>query len=290
LATAARMTFRYRLACIAFLGAAGLSAGRVSAAEAAPQHERLKLTSTAVNEVRRINVYLPPGYDADPSSRYPVLYMLDGGEAEDFPHLTGAADRLIREGALRPFIVVGIENTVRRRDMTGPTQDAEDLKVTSDPGGAPSFRKLLSAELMPAVQSRYRVTDESAVIGESLAGLFVVDTLLQQPDVFDTYIAIDPSLWWNRRGAVREAPKQLATLAGHKVRLVLTAGGEQSNGPEVDAFAAVLQEDAPASLVWTYTPRPDLRHDNIYRGTEEALLVAVFGQPPLGAVTDRRTD
>ncbi|MEK0397284.1 alpha/beta hydrolase-fold protein, partial [Lactobacillus delbrueckii] len=52
-------------------------------------------------------------------------------------------------------------------------------------------------ELMPAVKARYRTTNETAIIGESLAGLFVMETLFQTPELFDTYIAIDPSVWWN---------------------------------------------------------------------------------------------
>jgi len=255
---------------------AALVIGTAQADEASPPHERLSLTSATLGEVRRLNVYLPPSYDADPASRYPVLYMLDGGEAEDFPHLARAADRLIRNGTVRPFLIVGVENTVRRRDMTGATQDAEDLKVTSSPGGAPSFRRFLAAELMPAVTSRYRVTRESAVIGESLAGLFVVDTLITAPTLFNSYVAIDPSLWWNRRAAIRAAPTLATAWPGRRARLLLTAGGDQSNKPEVEAFVEALSTAKPAGLDWHYTPRPDLRHDDIYRGTEEALLIAVF--------------
>ncbi|MGY4516264.1 alpha/beta hydrolase-fold protein [Lysobacter sp. HA18] len=263
---------------VAFLLLAALLAKEIASAdETSPPHERLTLTSAALHEVRRINVYLPPSYDADPGRRYPVLYMLDGGEAEDFPHVTRAADRLIRQGAVRPFVIVGIENTVRRRDMTGPTQDAADLKVTSSPGGAPSFRRFLASELIPVVESRYRLTRESAVIGESLAGLFVIDTLMQEPDLFDAYVAIDPSLWWNRREAIRALPERLAAFGQRHVRVLLTAGGEQSNRPEVDAFSDSLSRAAPKGLLWHYVPRPDLRHDNIYRGMEEQLLTDTFG-------------
>ncbi|NCT68479.1 MAG: alpha/beta hydrolase [Rhodanobacteraceae bacterium] len=265
------MSFLPRLLLLAVL-----LCGRSVAAEAVPPHEALHLASVAMGEKRLINVYLPPGYDVDQTVRYPILYVLDGGVREDFPHVAAMADRLIRAGVVRPFLVAGIENTVRRRDMTGPTRSAHDLEVTSQPGGAPRFRRFIRAELMPALRARYRASGESAVIGESLAGLFVVETLMLGPRLFDTHIAIDPSLWWNEKGLIREAPERLAEWGDRRARLLLTAGGTASNSPEVDAFAALLRRAAPPGLQWEYLPRPDLRHDNIYRAMEEALLRSAF--------------
>jgi hypothetical protein len=74
------------------------------------------IESGVLGETRRINVYTPPGYNAHAGARFPVLYMPDGGTAEDFPHVTGTVQSLVTAGAMRPFIVVGIENTERRRE------------------------------------------------------------------------------------------------------------------------------------------------------------------------------
>src|SRR5690349_14675843 len=81
------------------------SAGRAVAAEPMPPHPSFTLESTKLKETRRINVYLPPGYDSATSTRYPVLYMPDGGEQEDFPHVTTTVDTAIRAGEMRPLIV-----------------------------------------------------------------------------------------------------------------------------------------------------------------------------------------
>src|SRR5437016_1377724 len=86
------------------------------------------LPSEVLGELRRINVYTPPGYDAHAEARFPVLYMPDGGLDEDFPHVTNTVQELVTEGTMCPFIVVGIENTERRRDLTGPTEVAGDRK------------------------------------------------------------------------------------------------------------------------------------------------------------------
>jgi hypothetical protein len=69
--------------------------------------------------------------------------------AEDFPHVTATVQSLITAGAMRPFIVVGIENPERRRDMTGPTEVAEDRKIAPRVGGSAAFRTFIRDELMP---------------------------------------------------------------------------------------------------------------------------------------------
>ena len=80
------------------------------------------IASTNLREKRRINVYVPQGYAESPELRLPVLYMPDGGIVEDFLHVAGLLQVSIGNGTMRPFLLVGIENTERRRDMTGPTE------------------------------------------------------------------------------------------------------------------------------------------------------------------------
>ncbi|HEX8829882.1 MAG TPA: alpha/beta hydrolase-fold protein, partial [Longimicrobium sp.] len=173
-----------------------LSASRARAQTATPLTigETFTIESVVMGETRRINVYAPPGY-ADKA--LPVLYMPDGGMAEDFLHVAGLVQVSVGNGTMRPFILVGIENTQRRRDMTGPTQVADDRRIAPRVGGSEAFRRFIRTELMPQVKRRYRTTDETAIVGESLAGLFVVETFFLEPELFDTYVAIDPSLWWN---------------------------------------------------------------------------------------------
>src|SRR5258708_30668412 len=72
------------------------------------------IESKALGETRRINVYLPPGHKDSRDSRVPVLYMPDGGMAEDFLHIAGLVQISVTNGTMRPFLLVGIENTERR--------------------------------------------------------------------------------------------------------------------------------------------------------------------------------
>ena len=91
-----------------FMAVAGVGSNRAEAAEAAeaaepvPAHQTFTLKAAKLQETRRINVYLPPGYDAAGTTRYPVLYMPDGGVKEDFPHIATTVDTAIRAGEMKP--------------------------------------------------------------------------------------------------------------------------------------------------------------------------------------------
>lgn len=247
----------------------------VGHAREAAAHETFTMESAALGETRRINVYTPPGYTPG-FAEYPVLYMPDGGVQEDFPHVAGTVDAAIRAGEMRPMIVVGIENTERRRDMTGPTEVEEDRRIAPRVGGSAAFRRFIADELIPEVRRRYRVTDETAIIGESLAGLFIVETFLLQPELFDTYVALSPSLQWNNEALVRGARERLRARPGLDARLYLSSADEEQIVAATTRLEQVLREDAPAGLRWEYRPRPDLTHATIYRALAPPVLRELF--------------
>ncbi len=233
-----------------------------------------KLPSAIMGGVRTINVWLPPGY-AQSSQRYPVLYLLDGGVEQDFHHISGLAQLGTIVGTTRDVIVVGIESVDRRNELAFPV--ATDAKLKADyptAGQSERFRRFIAAELKPWVEKRYRTSGEDALIGESLAGLFVVETMLRAPELFDDWITISPSLWWDNEALVKAAPSLLPKARG---RLWLTVANEQGMG--VAPFAALLKDKAPATLAWTYAPRPDETHATIYHGAALAALRQLYPQP-----------
>jgi len=226
--------------------------------------ETFTIPSKRLGEVRRINVWAPPEYRDSAALRLPVLYMPDGGMAEDFLHVAGLLQVSIGNGTMRPFLLVGIENSERRRDLTGPTQREDDKRIAPRVGGSAAFREFLRAELMPRINAQYRTTGETAIIGESLAGLFVVETLFEEPDLFDTYIAIDPSLWWNNAALVRGAPEWLRAHAALRKTLFLASSGEPELATLTERLATALRENAPRGLTWHYRPMPEEGHATIY--------------------------
>jgi uncharacterized protein len=240
--------------------------------------ETFTMESAALGERRRINVYLPPGYAADTMRRAPVLYMPDGGMAEDFPHVAGLIHVLVGNGTMRPFILVGIENTERRRDMTGPTTVEADRRIAPRVGGSAAFRAFIRSELIPRIRTQYRTTAETGIVGESLAGLFVVETFLTEPAMFDHYLAFDPTLRWNGGALVRGAGERLRTLPVSGRTLYLASSGDAGLEPAMAALTADLGR-APG-VRWTYTPMPEETHATIYHPAAMRAFREVFRPAP----------
>ena len=248
-------------------------------AEALAIGETFRIESSALKETRTINVYAPAPYAESRDLRLPVLYMPDGGMREDFLHIAGLVQVLVGNGTMRPFLVVGIENTERRRDMTGPTQSAEDKKIAPRVGGSAGFRAFIRNELMPEVRLRYRTTDESAIVGESLAGLFVVESLLREPDLFDTYVAFDPSLWWNDQKLVDEAAGMLAERRPMQKVLYLATSDEKGIVGPTRRLVEILEKGKFAGLRWRYDPMPEEKHSTIYHPAALRAFRHLFAPP-----------
>lgn len=253
--------------------------GRASAADKAVPlviGETFTIDSKILSETRRINVYAPPAYTESPGARLPVLYMPDGGTAEDFLHVAGLVQVSSGNGTMRPFLLVGVENTQRRRDMTGPTENENDKKIAPRVGGSGAFRKFIRDELMPQVKARYRTTGETAIVGESLAGLFVIETFLLEPDLFDTYIAFDPSLWWNDQKLVKAAGERLRARPKLTKTLYFASSADDLRIGATQRLADALGKDAPPGVKWQYAQMPDEKHSTIYHPAALRAFRAVF--------------
>jgi predicted alpha/beta superfamily hydrolase len=243
----------------------GLAAGTGDSSlhDTIPAHETFTIASVGLAEQRVINVYIPPGYSAS-GRTYPVVYMPDGGLAEDFPHIVATIDSLIRLGDIRPVIVVGIENTERRRDLTGPTTVKSDSAIAIRVGGSAAFRTFIRTELIPEVRQRYRTTDETTIVGESLAGLFIVETFLLEPTLFRRYIALSPSVWWNGGELVRNAAARLGARSHADRTFYLASANEAGIADGAAELAATLKLAPPPRFIFIYEPRPDLEHATIF--------------------------
>lgn len=210
----------------------------------------------------------------------PVLVMPDGGMAEDFLHVAGLLQVGVANGTVRPFLLVGIENTERRRDLTGPTQQDSDRKIAPRVGGSAAFRAFIRDELLPAVAARYRVTGERALMGESLAGLFVVETWAVEPDLFSTYIAFDPSLWWNGAGLTAQAQAALRQRKGAAPRLFIATSSEPLIDAPARAFVDMLRRELASGSAWQYLPMPQETHATIYHPAALLALRQLFKPAP----------
>lgn len=252
-----------------------------AAAELSPRQplaigDTMTITSRALDEVRRINVYAPPTYPDDAGARRPVLLMPDGGLAEDFLHVAGLLQVGVANGTVRPFLLVGIENTERRRDLTGPTTQDSDKKIAPRVGGSAAFRAFIRDELLPAIAARYPVTNERVLMGESLAGLFVVETWALEPALFSTYVAFDPSLWWNAASLQPATQAALRERKGVAPRLFIATSSEPGILKAAQPFADMLKRELAAGSVFQYVAMPQETHGTIYHPAALQALRQLF--------------
>ncbi len=162
--------------------------------------------SKSLAEERKIFVYLPAAAK-DTSKRFPVLYLLDGDD--HFASVSGIVKYFAERSVCPDMIIIGIPNTDRTRDLT-PTRSllypdgskSDDLKSS---GGGEKFVSFIKNELMPHVDSLYPVAPYKLLIGHSFGGLTVMNILINHPNLFNAYIAVDPSMWWDKQKLLNQA-------------------------------------------------------------------------------------
>lgn len=242
-----------------------------------PEHETFTINSDRIGEDRVINVWTPENYETG-SDSFPVMYMADGGIQEDFPHIANTLSKLIKEEKIQPLILVGIENTQRRRDLTSFTEVEKDKEITPVVGGSEKFRAFIKDELFPEISKRYRTTNEKSIIGESASGLFVMETFLLTPEMFDHYIAFDPALWWNNHYLVRTAKEHLTKFPTTEKRLWFAGSKAADISPYTKELADIFKTENPANLKWNYSDEPKEKHTTIFRATKEKAIIWTFNK------------
>lgn len=181
-------------------------------------------------------VYLPPGYNDDPSRRFPVLYLQDGQNLFDQATaflgnewgLDETAEQMIEQGVIQPLIMVGIYNVgVRRIGEYTPVRDHRGRG-----GLARRYGRLLVDELMPFIDRRYRTSGSPAdtgLGGSSLGGLVTLYLGLEYPEVFGKLAVMSPSVWWGDRDILQRVRK----LKGHlPLKIWLDVGTAEGRNPQ----------------------------------------------------------
>ena len=172
--------------------------------------------SRVFRNTRFLRVWLPPGYDDAENSgrRYPVLYLNDGQNlfeaATSFAgvewQVDETADRLIREGAVPPMIIVGIDNTGKDRIREYmPHRSMHPMMLRVQGRYYPDF---LMKEVMPFVERNYRVAtgpENTGLGGSSLGALIALYTAMARPGVIGRLLLESPSLWASHRQTIKES-------------------------------------------------------------------------------------
>lgn len=172
--------------------------------------------SRIFRNARFVRVWLPPGYhDAENGTRrYPVLYLNDGQNLfEASASFTGVewqvdetADRLIREGAVPPMLIVGLDNAAKDRLREYmPHRSLHPMMLRAHGTRYPAF---LFKEVMPFIARNYRVAagpENTGLGGSSLGALIALYTAAVRPGVIGRLLLESPSLWASNRQIIRQS-------------------------------------------------------------------------------------
>lgn len=203
--------------------------------------KKISLFSKVLNENRKVWVYTPATTSKDTSTdkKYPVVYLLDGDA--HFFSTVGIIQQLSQangNGILPEMIIVAIEHPNRLKDLTPTVQTAGDYKPNP-------FISFLSDELMPFIEKKYNSASYKILVGHSLGGLTAIDVLTRFPNLFNAYIAIDPSMWYNDEKILANTLAQLPAknLNGKSLFLAIA-----NTLPEGYNFSKVKMDRSAATL------------------------------------------
>jgi predicted alpha/beta superfamily hydrolase len=238
---------------------------------------RTTLKSNVLGEERVVLISTPAGYETSKQS-YPVLYLTDGDA--HIGHTASTIEFLARNGRMPQMIVVGITNTDRTRDLTpvkstAKTPDGALQWATS--GSADNFLKFIETELIPDVEKRYRVKPYRVLAGHSLGGLFVVHAMMARPGVFNSYIAVSPSLQWENKEALKRAEEFFSKQKELNSTLFVSLGNEPGGiGESFDSFKQLLAKTQIKDFQWQAERMSDEDHGSVVMRSHYTGLRKVY--------------
>ena len=211
--------------------------------------KRMKINSKVMGEERMFFVSTPVNYEHSNNS-YPVMYVLDG-TVESIISAAGLVQDLSTRSLCPEMIIVAIANTDRFRDMT-PTIYKRNPNRPS--GGADTFLKFIETELFPFIAENYRTLPYSIIKGHSASGICVTHAFLSHNHMFNSYIGISPSLWWDSNLFSKTAEEKLGKMNLKHKHYYFSTGSKETahNISGGQSFFEVLTKKNPADLQWKF--------------------------------------
>jgi len=212
-----------------------------------PPNKVLTIHSKVLNEDRKIYIHCPKPDSGDLDKRFAVLYIMDADN--HFELLAQYVDYLSRPDvlAIPEIIVVGICNTDRRRDLT-PTQSIINYLGKPDSsnrlkasGGNENFLQFIRTELIPAIDENYKTESYKIFAGHSFGGLSSINCMLTHPDMFDAYVAVSPSFYWDNQYLLKLTDKKLKKGSALK-KIFFYSDGNEDGGSSPAYFHTNLLE------------------------------------------------
>jgi predicted alpha/beta superfamily hydrolase len=268
------------------------------------------LQSGILGEQRKIWVHVPEG-SPNSKDRYPVVYVLDGDG--HFSSVVGMIQQLSTVGNsnVPKMMVVAIPNTDRTRDLTPTHVDAEppfmDSASSKTSGGGENFIAFMEKELMPHIEAKYPAAPYKILIGHSFGGLAVMQAFTHHNHLFNAYIAIDPSMWWDKEKLLKQVQQVLTEKKFEGKSLYLGIANTMDEGMDISkvekdtsgdtqhirsilALQASLEKNKQNGLKYKGKYYPDDSHGSVPLITEYDALRFFFDFFPLKFTMKDYTD
>lgn len=202
------------------------------------------LHSAILNQERLIQVFVPAGYKPGSTQKYDVLYVLDGGNWNT--GLVSQVQRFVEdEGFMPPTIIVSVMGIDRNVELT-PTH----LDSWKGSGGGPLFLSFIKNELIPYINKNYPSNGDNTLWGHSLSAMFAIYAMVKEPGLFNSYIAVDPSIWWDNDYVAKIAADKLPGFTSQNTTLFIAGREGALSDMKTDTMETVLKNTAPQNLHW----------------------------------------
>lgn len=203
--------------------------------------------SNILKESRELYIHLPESYDSNSQRKYPVIYVLDG---DVLLNTVSTVHDFYWGGYMPEMIIVGISNENNRtRDLTtSKIQSRRGTEYNQEHGGANDFIMSIEKELIPYIEKNYPVTNYRTLIGHSYGGLFTINTLINHTDLFDNYLAIDPSLDWDNQKLLKQSKEVIKSNSLEGKSLFITLSGQLHRQNSDITINNVMQDSSEYTL------------------------------------------
>lgn len=210
------------------------------------------INSSILNEDRTCLISLPDSYydSSEVEKKYPIIILLDG--YTHFKTATGIVHFMSSNRSRNHFmpetIIIAIENVDRERDFT---VTKIKTKRPNTMGGGRTFLNFIEKELIPYIDKSYRTEPFRTLVGHSLGGLLTLNSYMDNNSIFDAYISMDPSIWWDEE-MMKNKVDSISSISLNKKLYIATANqGEanyERNKKRHDALYALLKKKSNGNL------------------------------------------
>ena len=187
------------------------------------------IKSNILDEERTCLISLPDSYNesSEVDKRYPVIILLDGNIhfkiASGILHFMSSNRN--QNNLMPESIIIAIENVDRERDFT---VTKIKTKRPNNMGGGRIFLNFIEKELLPYIDKKYKTKPFRTLIGHSLGGLLTLNSYMDKNSVFNAYISIDPSIWWNEE-MMKNKVDAISPISLDKKLYIATANQGEAN-------------------------------------------------------------